>query len=247
MTDLPILNCVSFPQGFPIWERLALEEAILRTDHQNWFLWHHGSPDCIVMGISNLLEELVDFSAYQTFPLPILRRFSGGGTVLVDASTLFASWILSSSLFPLVLPQPLSILQWIGTLVAPIGILVEEQDLVCGLHKVGGNAQYIRKERWLHHTSFLWDYDAEKMSLLRSPKKQPLYRKNRSHEGFLHRLCDHLDAPEKLLHTLLERLQEQFILQWIDADQIRPILEKEHRRSLSWIQIPLSISTGKDL
>jgi hypothetical protein len=47
---------------------------------------------------------------------------------------------------------------------------------VYGERKFGGNAQAITSKRWLHHTSFLWDYDPLNMAVLTNPKKQPAYR-----------------------------------------------------------------------
>ncbi|PWZ24373.1 hypothetical protein Zm00014a_034362, partial [Zea mays] len=42
--------------------------------------------------------------------------------------------------------------------------------------KFGGNAQSITKNRWLHHMSFLWDYDVKNMDYLKIPKRAPEYR-----------------------------------------------------------------------
>ena len=49
-------------------------------------------------------------------------------------------------------------------------------DYCYGMSKFGGNAQAITKNRWLHHTSFLWDFDATSMQLLQMPAKAPAYR-----------------------------------------------------------------------
>lgn len=49
-------------------------------------------------------------------------------------------------------------------------------DYVFGAHKFGGNAQAITGGRWVHHTSFLWDYEPQHMALLRSPPRSPEYR-----------------------------------------------------------------------
>lgn len=49
-------------------------------------------------------------------------------------------------------------------------------DYAFGTHKFGGNAQAITSKRWVHHTSFLWDYDRENMLALKDPAKQPKYR-----------------------------------------------------------------------
>lgn len=39
-------------------------------------------------------------------------------------------------------------------------------------HQFGGNAQAITKGRWLHHTSFLWDFDPTNMLYLQMPEKR---------------------------------------------------------------------------
>lgn len=49
-------------------------------------------------------------------------------------------------------------------------------DYVFGNHKFGGNAQSITKGRWIHHTSFLWDYEMMNMAYLKLPKRAPDYR-----------------------------------------------------------------------
>ncbi len=49
-------------------------------------------------------------------------------------------------------------------------------DYVFGERKFGGNAQAITKDRWLHHTSFLWDFRDDRMRLLKQPGRAPEYR-----------------------------------------------------------------------
>lgn len=44
------------------------------------------------------------------------------------------------------------------------------------MRKFGGNAQAITRQRWLHHTSFLWDFKPENMQLLKAPVRAPDYR-----------------------------------------------------------------------
>lgn len=54
--------------------------------------------------------------------------------------------------------------------------VISATDYVFGERKFGGNAQTITKNRWLHHTSFLWDFEDRNMELLRHPPKAPQYR-----------------------------------------------------------------------
>jgi lipoate-protein ligase A len=51
------------------------------------------SPPTVVVGIGGKVPELVDVGRAAGRGVPVLRRFTGGGTVVVDQSTLFASII----------------------------------------------------------------------------------------------------------------------------------------------------------
>ena len=62
---------------------------------------------------------------------------------------------------------------------------LREHDYCLADLKVGGNAQTISRDRWVHHTSFLWSFTAANMALLRMPDKRPDYRRDRPHGDFL--------------------------------------------------------------
>ena len=53
---------------------------------------------------------------------------------------------------------------------------LRENDYCLGAAKVGGNAQALSRGRFVHHTSFLWDYRPDAMALLQHPPKAPEYR-----------------------------------------------------------------------
>jgi hypothetical protein len=44
---------------------------------------------------------------------------------------------------------------------------LRENDYVLDNRKIGGNAQTIVRNRWVHHTSFLWDFNAQRMQYLK--------------------------------------------------------------------------------
>ena len=67
---------------------------------------------------------------------------------------------------------------------------LRENDYVIGDRKIGGNAQGIVKGGFLHHTSFLWDWEDANMDYLTLPYKRPTYRGDRPHDEFLIRLRD---------------------------------------------------------
>lgn len=45
----------------------------------------------------------------------------------------------------------------------------------------------LTKGRWVHHTSWLWDFDSSDMECLSIPSKIPDYRRGRNHDEFLTR------------------------------------------------------------
>lgn len=213
-----------------IFDQLLLEEGLLRNDTRNFCIVNEGTAPAIVMGISGKPHELVHTENAQAQNLPIIKRFSGGGTVVVDESTLFVTFIFQKDIhsFP-AYPEP--IMKWSEGIYKPVfdhpSFALRENDYVLGEKKFGGNAQYIRKDRWLHHTSFLWDYHPEKMSALLHPKKTPKYREGRNHEDFLCKMKDSMPSKEVFFERLKESLSQSFTLQEISERSLE--LSKDHR------------------
>lgn len=97
--------------------------------------------------------------------------------------------------------------------------ILREHDYVIGDKKIAGNAQTITKDRWVHHTSFLWDYDNHNMSYLSIPKKRPEYRANRDHNDFLRRLKPILTGDvAHFRQQLLRKTQEHYDVEVIDKE-----------------------------
>lgn len=220
--------------GTSIYEQLLLEEVLLRTDERSFCLINRGSPRTIVMGISGIPAELLHFERIEQYAIPVIKRFSGGGTVIVDEETLFISFLIAKKDLP-VTPYPEPILRWSADLYQKAwnlpGFSLQENDYAIGHLKCGGNAQYLRKDRWLHHTSFLWDYRAENMKCLLLPKKRPAYRKDRSHEEFLCRLKEF--APmERLIEQLKDELVKQFYIEKVKSEEIQEIRSRSCRISI---------------
>ncbi len=219
-----------FLEATPIIEQLYIEEALLRADDRNILLVNMGSPPAIVMGVSGKPEELLDQERVARDQVPVIKRFSGGGTVYIDENTLFVTLICNTADVSIA-PQPRAILEWAHTFFQPLipGIELKENDFVFGNLKVGGNAQYIRKGRWLLHTSFLWDFAPEKMDYLKLPKKRPDYRENRAHKEFLTTLKERSSKGE--LMEALKRLGEPLL-------DLEHALAQEHRRTTRTISLP---------
>ena len=206
----------------------------------------------IIMGIGGKPEKLIDIQSAKNDNVLVIKRFSGGGTVVVDHSSLWTTFIGRNKILKdRVKPYPREIMEWsadtifspafkmmntaatsdnksrkrgrqtlvfqgkscgvsggVGeSVVLPPSIEEEddvqqqtstlpsfqlrENDYVLGERKIGGNAQTITGDSFLHHTSFLWDWDNTNMDYLTLPDKRPDYRGDRSHDEFLVRLKDH--------------------------------------------------------
>ncbi|XP_031377275.1 uncharacterized protein LOC116192774 isoform X2 [Punica granatum] len=166
---LPLMNLVRF-KGLPILQQLHLEEELFRTSKENWCIVNDGTNDpTIVMGVSGKPAELLEIKPVLHDEIPVVRRFTGGGTVIVDQGTIFVTFICNQDAVPGLQPYPRPIMSWSSLIYDQVfrGIgdfRLRENDYVFGDRKFGGNAQSITKRRWLHHTSFLWDYEARQHS-----------------------------------------------------------------------------------
>ena len=225
----------------PIYEQLQLEEALLRLDSGNWCILNEGAPHSIVMGISGKPESLINGKKVAESPIPLIKRYSGGGTVVVDGNTLFVSFIFQKDVhsFPL-FPEP--ILRWSETFYKQVfqnpDFHLRENDYVIGEKKCGGNAQYIKKDRFVHHTTFLWDFEDKTMDYLLYPPKTPSYRKERSHRSFLCRLKDHFPKKTSLFEGVLRTLDEEYNIKKHDKNSLSPLLKQAHRKTTSYFSFP---------
>jgi lipoate-protein ligase A len=221
-------------QNCPIFEQLKLEEALLRTSDEIFCIINSGSPRAIVMGISGKPEKLMNIESVKRENIPVIKRFSGGGTVIVDENTLFITFIFPKDLFKVpAFPEP--ILKWTANLYKEAWQIpnfhLSENDYCIQDRKCGGNAQYIRKDRWLHHTSFLWDYNSENMAHLLLPEKRPKYRLDRAHDAFLTKLKDQGLSRDVLIDRLKKSLNVKPL--YISPNSAF----KPHRQSTEFIEV----------
>lgn len=214
--------------GMPIMQQLQWEEALLRADDRNWCIINEGTPPAIVLGISGKINQHVD-TVRNT--LPLVRRFSGGGTVVVNEDTLFVTFIFNETDIG-VSGTPGNVMQWTAAFHKPLfdphPFHLRENDFVIGEKKCGGNAQYLCRGRWLQHTSFLWDYDPALMDLLKHPPKMPSYRQNRGHQEFVCRAGEYLER-DVFAKRVRDKLSEIFTV--VEQTDISEVIDRPHRKS----------------
>jgi len=218
----------------PIYRQLEMEEALLRVGRGNWCLMNDGTDPAIVMGMTSTSSEVVEGCR-----LPLIRRFSGGGIVVVDEETLFFSLILDEQSLPCA-KNPVDVMAWTGKLLAPAFVphvlSLEEQDYVIDGQKIGGNAQSFSCGRVVHHTSFLWSWSEENMAFLHAPQRQPAYRQHRSHSAFCNKLSRYFSAKEQVFGAIEACLQTNFHCQVVHESAIDDVLCQPHRKALTMLR-----------
>lgn len=202
-----------------------MRNRLPHTSQHCWIITNKAHPKghpCVVLGAGDARHpwDLVHVDRCARDHIPLVKRYTGGGTVFVDHNSLLCSMIgpfemlrscantMDSDTFhqPPLKPYPKDMLLWTSLFWKRLferyfGIrdfALQENDFAFGEKKFGGNAQYItggRTNRWVQHTSFLWDYEREHMDqYLKLPTKIPEYRKKRAHGDFLCKLSDRLQA-----------------------------------------------------
>jgi lipoate-protein ligase A len=225
-----------------IYEQLHLEEGLLRADHRNFCIFSQGSIEpAVVLGISNQPTLLVNQMERERQGVDLIRRFTGGGAVIVDENTLFVTFIGQADVLRNYPCTPRGIMHWAEEIFKPLfshlSFSLQENDFAIGERKCAGNAQYLQRGRFLLHTSFLWDYSGERMKILLQPEVAPLYRKGRRHEEFLCRLQEHFSSKEEFFRQLKVEIEQRFSLQNIDqATCLKTLSSRTYRKATTYLE-----------
>jgi lipoate---protein ligase len=177
-------------------ENLALDEALLLQAEAGLSgealrIWESPQP-VVVLGAACRLSQDVDEASSRADGVPILRRSSGGGTVLLGPGCLLYSLVLAYDRAPAlreILSSYRCILERIRDALrdAVPGIeIAGTSDLAVAGRKFSGNSQQRKRGHLLHHGSLLYDFALGTVGhYLRQPARQPEYRADRPHETFL--------------------------------------------------------------
>ena len=175
---------------------LALDEALLLTAEEGQGgevlrLWESATLAAIV-GAGGSVELDVNRDVCEAEGVPILRRASGGGTVLLGPGCLGYSLVLRTDRAPgldLIQPSTRYVLNKVLNAirsVVPEATIQGTSDLAANGLKFSGNAQQRKRKHFLHHGTLLCGFDFACVSrLLHPPERQPDYRRDRPHAEFL--------------------------------------------------------------
>lgn len=179
-------------------ENLALDEALLVEAELGTGpsgilrLWE--SPQlCAVLGRSSQAAVEVNLEECERRNIPVLRRSSGGATVLIGPGCLMYTVLLDYETLPhlrAIDEAHEHVLSRIATAiksaVAGNVHLAGTSDLALGDRKFSGNSLRCRKEHFLYHGTLLYDFplDLIEACLFRAPR-EPEYRHDRGHRAFV--------------------------------------------------------------
>lgn len=216
-------------------ENLAVDEALLvaadERDGKAVLRFWEQPGSAVVLGASRRIAADVQVERCVEDGVPIARRSSGGGSVLIGLGALNVTLVLPIAANPALATvdgAQNSVLERIAAGIRVGGAAVEvcgSGDLTVGGRKFAGSAQRRLKNWILVHASILYDLPIHRIDrYLRHPDRQPTYRRGRSHEDFLMNLpisrtilCDLIrstwspsslltatsDVPQDLLESLL--------------------------------------------
>ncbi|MBU1084498.1 MAG: lipoate--protein ligase family protein [Candidatus Omnitrophica bacterium] len=154
-------------------------------------LWESCEYFVVLGRAGKLLDECFDGKCAED-GIKIIRRVSGGGTVLQGPGCVNFSLILSygrDEKYGDIMSSYGAILGRIAGGFSAKGVKLEYMpisDLALSGNKVSGNAQARKKSFFLHHGTFLSSFDTDKVKrYLKHPPKEPAYRKGRGHDNFM--------------------------------------------------------------
>ncbi len=181
-------------------DQLALDEAMLLAADEGecapamriWEFARH----VVVAGRSTRVHEELDIPYCQAEGIPVLRRCSGGASVVGGPGCLMYSVVLNVDREPSLRKIDVAHQHVMGLVLravraqAPEANLNGTCDLTLGDRKCSGNALRIARHHLLYHGTILYDFDLPLIGkCLRAPPRQPEYRGGRDHASFLTNLA----------------------------------------------------------
>jgi len=178
-------------------ENLACDEALLdwceNGAREEILRFWEPRDYFVVVGYANKVATEVNVAACESRGVPILRRCSGGGTVLQGPGCLNYALVLRieangplpsiSAANRFIMERNRAVLE--SSLHRQVRV-EGHTDLALNGLKVSGNSQRRRRRFLLFHGTFLLNFDiAQVEAMLPPPSKQPDYRQDRRHTDFL--------------------------------------------------------------
>ena len=191
-------------------ENIALDKKLLeqvgKGEIPPLFRFYNCSDEGVVVGVAQKTEDYVNIEQCEKDGIPVLKRFSGGGTVFISKGCLVYSVIdklggnglkrfdvsgaYQHFLSPVIDKFCFKCYHNGSRLKIPAEFY-KPCDIAVDNRKITGNAQAQKFGAVIVHGSFLINADLEKISkYLKHPEIEPEYRDKRSHKDFLCNLSE---------------------------------------------------------
>lgn len=206
------MNYIDFTFPTPQ-ENLACDEALLDVCEDGYpeeiLRFWEPRDHFVVLGYSNKIQSEVNILSCEAENIPILRRCTGGGTVLQGPGCLNYSLILkiqaTGPLEGITAANNFIMTRHRDALAGVLNLPVKVDgytDLTVNGLKFSGNSQRRKRRCLLFHGSFLLDLDLAKVTkFLHMPTHEPPYRQSRPHAQFLM----NLSVPASLIKDSLRK------------------------------------------
>ncbi len=197
----------------------------------------------VVLGSSNRAEIEVHEDSCERMNVPVLKRYGGGGTVVLYPGCLVISvgawvgrWFENALYFRLLNQAVIDALSCRWPLLQDLGQR-GHSDIVWREQKVGGTSLFRSRNYLLYQASLLIHADFDLIDqVLAHPSKEPDYRQGRRHREFLTDLrtalhASELTAGDVLVHmethlqeTIRQRLGSELVSSF--PDQVSHLLKR---------------------
>jgi lipoate-protein ligase A len=216
---------------------LACDEALLEwceEENVGEIIRFWESPKYfVVLGYTKPIAQETDEAACAALDIPILRRCSGGGTVLQGAGSWNYSLILRidrdeqlqsvTGSNSYIMERQRKVLS--SLLQAPVEIS-GHTDLTLQGRKFSGNAQRRKRRYLLFHGTLLLDFDLSLVEkVLRLPDVRPDYRADRPHTDFLTNL--HLPRTQ-LRAAMMQTWNATHVLPELPLERIEQLVQSKY-------------------
>ncbi len=188
----------------------------------------------VVLGRSSPIEREVNLDYCRSNNVDIVRRCSGGATVVTGPGCLMYAVLLDyrkREHLRMLENAHHFVMEQTRLAIAKVGINVAMQgtsDLTLGDRKFSGNSLRCKKDWMVYHGTILCDFDTATISkCLGTPVRQPEYRLGRTHDEFLTTLPCSTDA---LRPALLEQWNADVELEQWPQELTRKLVEDKYSR-----------------
>ncbi len=218
---------------------MALDELLLHKAETGGIgetlrLW---TPDeyFIAAGRASTISQDCFMERCRRERIKIIRRISGGGTVLQGPGCLNYSLVLayeSDGKYRLIRTSYLAILERVAGLLRDRGLAAEffpVSDLAIDGKKISGNAQARKRSYLLHHGTFMVDFDIDRISgLLRHPASEPEYRKGRPHRDFVRNIPVDMEEMKRVIMKAFSAAEGEWEPASGDTEELKSLISRKY-------------------